>query len=210
MKKAFTTAIVLSAAALFTQSAAQASPVTVNNHSFELNSTPPGTTATSVPIGWTAFNEGGPSDIGSQNAGGADFTVNNPLAAPANGNQFCYINMFSAGIPGGIYQDVGPLQPNTAYTLTVAIGSRADRTNSPGIISLINGTDNAGTVLASGGGLPVAQNFWQDYTVTFTTGASVNGDLTIVLSVAGSEAIQADFDNVRLTATPVVSKAPAR
>ncbi len=203
MRRAFTTAIVLSIAALFTQSAAQASPVTVNNHSFELNSTPPGSTATIVPIDWTAFNEGGPADIGSQNAGGADYAVNNPLAVPADENQFCYINMFNAGILGGIYQDVGALQPNTTYTLTVAIGSRVDRTNSPGIISLINGTDNTGTVLASGGGLPVTQNLWEDYTVTFTTGEPVSGNLTIALSVAGSEAIQADFDNVRLAATPV-------
>jgi hypothetical protein len=59
--------------------------------------------------------------------------------------------MLNPGVEGGIYQNTGPLQPNTVYTLTVAIGSRADRTNSPGIISLINGNDNSGTVLARGG-----------------------------------------------------------
>src|ERR1035441_8172742 len=93
--------------------------------------------------------------------------------------------MFNPSVTGGIYQDVGALQPNTPYTLTVAIGSRADRINSPGIISLINGTDNTGTVLASGGGLPATQNTWQDYSVSFTTGPSVSGDLTIALSVLG-------------------------
>ena len=113
--------------------------------------------------------------------------------------------MFDPNVTGGIYQDVGPLQTNTPYTLTVAIGSRHDRVNSPGIISLINGADDTGAVLASGGGLPAAQNTWQDYTVTFTTGPSVSGDLTVELSVLGNgTTIQADFDNVRLTTTPVV------
>jgi hypothetical protein len=85
--------------------------------------------------------------------------------------------------------------------LTVAIGSRADRINSPGIISLVNGTDNTGTILAAGGGLPATQNTWQDYTITFTNGALASGDLTVVLSVLGAGTIQADFDKVRLAAT---------
>src|SRR5450756_665555 len=142
-------------------------------------------------------------------AGGVDYIVNTPLAAPAAGNQYCYINMFSPGVTGGIYQDVGALSANTVYTLTVAIGSRHDRNNSPGIISLVNGVNNAGTLLASGGGLSATQNTWQDYSVTFTNGASANGDLTIVLSVIGNgTTIQADFDNVRLTKTSLVLTAP--
>ncbi len=179
--------------------------VTVSNFSFELNAaTGPGAVAGTVPSGWMAFNEAGSTDIGSQWAGDADYITNNPLAAPAAGNQYCYINMFNSSVTGGIYQDVGALQPNTTYALTVAIGSRADRINSPGIISLINGSSNIGTILATTNGLPATQGGWQDYTVTFTTGASVSGDLAIVLSVLGNETtIQADFDNVRLTATPV-------
>jgi hypothetical protein len=81
--------------------------------------------------------------------------------------------------------------------------------NSPGIISLVNGANNNGMVLASGGGLPADQNSWQDYSVRFATGSSVSGDLTIALSVLGNgTTIQADFDNVRLTATPFVPMAP--
>ncbi|HSY20301.1 MAG TPA: alpha-L-rhamnosidase C-terminal domain-containing protein [Candidatus Acidoferrales bacterium] len=180
--------------------------VAVTNSSFELNPTSPGTTATIVPAGWTAFNEGGPTDIGSQNAGGSDYAVHTPLAGPAAGNQYCYINMFNQGITGGIYQDAGTLQPNTTYVLTAAIGSRKDRINSPGIISLINGTNNTGLVLASGGGLPAAQDTWQDYAVTYATGASVHGDITIELSVPGNgTTIQADFDNVRLTKATAVA-----
>jgi alpha-L-rhamnosidase len=184
---------------------APGTPITVSNFSFELSgATGAGELEEAVPTGWTAFNERASSDIGSQWAGGVDYTANTPLAAPAAGNQFCYINMFNPSVTGGIYQDVGPLQPNTTYTLTVAIGSRRDRMNSPGIISLVNGADNTGAVLASGGGLPATQNTWQDYTVTFTTSASVSGDLTIVLSVLGNgTTLQADFDNVRLTETPI-------
>ena len=179
-------------------------PVPVNNSSFEFDVAPQGGVVTTVPTGWTAFNEGGASDIGSEDAGGMDYTMNHPLAAPADGNQFCYINMFDSGVTGGIFQDTGALQPNTIYTLTVAIGSRADRINSAGVISLVNGRDNTGAVLVTGDGLPSAQNTWQDYTVSFATGSQVSGDLTVVLSVPGNgSTIQADFDNVRLTATPV-------
>ena len=179
---------------------ASASPIPVNNFSFEQNAASgAGQVVTTVPTGWTAFNEAGAMDIGSQWAGGVDYTVFSPLAAPAAGNQYCYINMFNPAVTGGIYQDVGPLQTNAVYTLTVAIGSRADRINSPGIISLVNGTDNTGTVLATGGGLPATQNTWQDYTISFTNGATASGDVTIVLSVLGNgTTIQADFDNVQL------------
>jgi len=181
-------------------------PATVSNFSFEQNvASGAGALLSSVPSGWTPFNEAGGTDIGSQWAGGVDYTVYSPLAGPAAGNQYGYVNMFNPSVTGGIFQDVGALQPNTAYGLTVAIGSRADRVNSPGIISLINGTDNTGAVLASGGGLPALQNTWQDYSVAFVTGASVSGDLVVRLSVLGnSTTIQADFDNVRLSEVPLV------
>jgi hypothetical protein len=175
----------------------------INNSSFEYDVTSPGTTVPAVPAGWIPFNQGVAGAIGSQNAGGVDYTVNNPLASPAAGNQYGYVNIYSGNPTGGIFQDVGPLQLNTIYTLTAAIGSRKDRVNSPGIISLLKGTNNTGTVLASGGGLPSAQNTWQNYGVTFTTGASVNGDLTIMLSAIGTGTIQADFDNVRLSSVPL-------
>ena len=181
-------------------------PTPVSNFSFEFDAAAPGTDTGVVPAGWTAFNQGSPGDIGSQNAGSGDYNVNTPLATPADGNQYCYINMLNPGVEGGIYQNTGPLQPNTVYTLTVAIGSRADRTNSPGIISLINGNDNSGTVLARGGGLPATRNNWQDNSISFTTGASATGSLTIVLSALGNATtIQADFDNVRLTKSPLVA-----
>ncbi len=117
--------------------------------------------------------------------------------------------MFNPSVTGGVYQDAGPLQPNEVYTLTVAIGSRYDRVNSPGMISLLNGANNSGKALASGGGLPATRNTWQDYAVIYVTGPAVSGDLTVELSVVGTgTTIQADFDNVRLTKAAVVATPP--
>lgn len=195
----------LAVAVMGTVSSASALSINVVNFSFEDDVAPVGGVVQSVPTGWTAYNRVGGSDIGSQNPNGSQFSVNNPLAFPAEGNQFMYVNTF-ADNPGGIsgvYQTVGSLEPNTLYTLTVAIGSRADRINTPGTISLVNGNDHTGTVLATGGGLPALQNTWEDYTISFATGASVSGNLTIVLSSVAAGTIQADFDNVRLEAVAV-------
>jgi len=127
---------------------------------------------------------GGPALMSAQSLRAPVNTrLSNPLATPADGSQYLFVNMFDPSVTGGVYQDMGPMIPNHTYTLTVAIGSRKDRINSPGIISLVNGTDNTGTVLATGGGLPATQDTWQDYTVTYTTGPTVSGDLTICLSV---------------------------
>lgn len=194
------------AAALLTGSASALS-INVVNYSFELdNAGGAGGVVKSVPTGWTQYNRVGGDDIGSQNPNNSQFPINNPLSAPAQGNQFLYINTFpdNAGGISGIYQSVGDLQPNTIYTLTVAIGSRSDRINTAGTISLLNGLNpTTGTILATGGGLPATQGTWQDYTISFTTGDSVAGALTIVLSTVAAGTIQADFDNVRLDAVAV-------
>jgi len=56
--------------------------------------------------------------------------------------------------------------------------------------------------LATTIGIPATTGIWQDYSVTFITGSSVSGDLTVALSVAGAPTYQAQFDNVRLTKAP--------
>jgi len=150
-------------------------------------------------IGTNTAVGGSGGDIGSEVPTTAEYSVNNPMGAPANGNQFLFVNMFNSAVTGGVYQVMGPMIPNHTYNLVVAIGSRADRINSPGIISLVNGDDNTGTVLATTNGLPATQDTWQDYSVQYTTGPTVSGNLTVCLSVAGDPTlIQANFDNVRL------------
>jgi hypothetical protein len=196
--------LALSLTAVGALATAQASPVTVNNYSFEAVT---GNNLSSVS-GWGGFGYNDPSDIGA-----AVGSANGFSAAPDGLNEL-YVNCWQGQTSAGIFQDVGLLQANTTYTLTVAIGLRGDLVNGssdiwlPGVISLLNGTDNTGTVLATGGGRPATADTWQDYTVTFSTGALVSGDLTIMLSDAyagftNPNLGQADFDNVRLDATPV-------
>jgi len=169
------------------------------NLSFEYDLTSNASSTPWSPAAWTRFNgEAGNPDIGTGHPGDAEYLPNNPLTATADGNQYLYVNSFNGQGLKGVYQDMGALKTNSIYTLTVAIGSRLDRINSPGIIKLIQGVNEGGTVLATGGGLPSTQGTWQDYTVTFTTGPTVSGDLTVVLATQGAGTIQADFDNVRL------------
>lgn len=184
---------------------ARAISINVTNFSFEMPVLSTGNLQVGTPTGWTSFQTdgGGVFDVGVTHPGAAEYTVNTPFAAPAEGNNYLWLNRFNGSGTAGIFQDIGAIQPNTLYTLTVAIGGRADRINSPGIISLWNGADQNGTLLGASGGLP-AQNSWQDFTVTFTTGALVSGNLTIGLSVLNAPSIQADFDNVRLTAVSAV------
>ena len=189
--------------------------VTVNNYGFQNQVLSPGETyppgGGTAPIGWTGFNvgSGGSYDYGITYASGSGNDFTDPLTAPASGNNYLWVNRFNGNGSqvAGVYQDVGTLLPNTTYTLTVAIGQRAgtgpDGSWSPGIISLVNGANNAGTVLATSGGLPATPNTWQNYTASFTAGASASGDLTVVLSVLDAPSIQADFSNVELTETPL-------
>jgi hypothetical protein len=185
--------------------------VTVQNYDFQNTTLNPGQTIVYTPngpAGWNGFNigSGGNYDIGLSYASGGDFT--DPLTTPAFGNNYLWVNRFNGNGTqvAGVYQDVGSLKANTTYALTVAIGQRAstgpDGSWSPGIISLVNGTSDVGTVLVTGGGLPATANSWQDYTASFTTGASVSGDLTVVLSVLDAPSIQGDFSNVQLTQVP--------
>ena len=172
--------------------------VTVNNFSFENGSTVAFGNG-SIPVQWTSFN----GDWAGVSSGASQFS---PAIVP-DGTQYYAVNTGPGHSgPSGIYQDVGALQPNTTYTLTVAIG-RGDNNGvvggngswSPGIISLLNGTDDSGTVLATTTGYPTTPGTWQDYTATFTTGSSVSGDLVIELGVPPAATYQSLFDNVRLT-----------
>ena len=126
-------------------------------------------------------------------------TTGSPGTLPGTGDgvQLAYIN--ASG--NSIYQDVGLLQPLTIYTLTIAAGTRTDfGAGSSGSISLVNGTSDTGTVLSSLAITPPALTF-TDFTTTFTTGAGVVGDLTIVLKTTSSGNSEVNFDNVRLDAT---------
>jgi hypothetical protein len=194
MKTTWYRLIVAASLAVIAQTAS-ATDVTINNFSFESGTsvyTGPGGAGT-IPNSWT----------NTTGANAVDWCAVEPAStsgytAAADGVNMWAINEGPGSPTGGIYQDIGALLPNTTYTLTVAIG-HINWGNSPGIISLINGTNNAGTLLSSTTGFPATTSTWQDYTATYTTGGSVSGDLSIYLSVAGANTYQANFDNVRLT-----------
>jgi hypothetical protein len=121
-----------------------------------------------------------------------------------------YVNNDGTGAAtDGIYQNVGVLLADTTYTLTVAVGSRLDWSPGPngqGTLSLLNGTDQTGAVLASTTSSVASQTgTFTDYSATFTTSGSVSGDLIVDLSVVGTPGTftQGDFDNVELTASTV-------
>lgn len=91
------------------------------------------------------------------------------------------------------------LAANTTYTLSVDVGHRLDGFVTDYSIALAAGGVVQNSFGGSNGAIPIGT--FADETVTFTTGATVApGDLTIVLTSDGS---QADFDNVRLTASTV-------
>ena len=191
-----------------------ATPIVVGNFSFESLALADGDftsarlgdfqiNAILIPFYSVSLNVGfALSDAGVFNptaAHGYPGTTGSPGTLPGTGDgaQFAFINSGAA-----IYQDVGLLQPSTVYTLTIASGNRTTNDgSSSGSISLVNGTSDTGTVLSSLAITPPTGTF-ADFTTTFTTGASVVGDLTIVLNSTSSATAQINFDNVRLDATP--------
>jgi hypothetical protein len=183
--------------------------VTVNNYSFENGGTSHYGNG-ELPTGWSAFNDG-PNWAGLGTSGSG-------LNAPDGNTYFAINTVPSSSGPSGVYQNVGALLPNTTYTLTVAIGRSTNNgvppNNagdwSPGIISLLNGTDSTGALLATTTGYPGVMGTWQDYTATFSTGPAPSGDLVITLSDAPADTYQATFDDVRLTQVASLAPLPVR
>jgi hypothetical protein len=150
-------------------------------------------------------------DSGVQANTNAQMTANSPDGTPQDG----WVN----GGDDYLYQDVGALLPNTTYTLTVACGSPGGTAyggvgsgnNQPmEIIELLNGnnvltgtTNNiaaSGTVLAVSPTITPPDGTFADNTITYATGATVSGDLTVLLENTSSGAHeQAMFDDVRIT-----------
>jgi hypothetical protein len=92
------------------------------------------------------------------------------------------------------------LLANTLYTLSVDVGRRLDGVNVTNYtISLFAGSTLLNSLTASNGLIPLGT--FMDVSFNYMSGVTLPaGNLAIMLSSAGS---QTDFDNVRLTATPV-------
>ena len=196
-------------------SGAQGAAVTITNFSFEnpveANDDNSTFLDNQTAYGFTAVTPAGANfcDIGIENPNeGYSGAAGAGTPTGANGTNVLFINDDNVGNKAYIYQNVGMLLANTTYTFTVAIGARTDRINEPGYLTLINTaagvTTDAGTTLSTTSGISSVPGSFQDFSTTYTTGATVSGNLTIELYTIENGDIQASFDNLRLTATSAV------
>jgi hypothetical protein len=218
----------LLAAAAVAGLSAKALAVAVTNPSFESPVTGSFTDDSQTSIshsanwGWSYFfaDTTDDHDAGVQTDGNAGVASPSPDGTAQNG----WVN----GNGNYLYQDVGALQPNTTYILMVDVaapgsgnyagfnpagGGSAANAETDVLELLNNATDPQptigsiaviGTMLNSLSVTPTAGLWTPNNTVTYTTGASVSGDLTIMLEQTSAGAHeQGIFDNVRLTATAV-------
>ena len=193
---------------------ARAGTLTVVNPGFE----------TGDLTGWSSIYSGGygsGSSVVNNTTNQSAQYPNFPPTLPgtASGTYYASVCGYNGNPAQILYQDVsangkgnGTLQPNTTYTLTMAIGEGDYSSPNNGFIELINGTaPTSGTVLATANVSTLGYGYYadnfKDLTVTFTTGSSVSGDLTVAVGTTyGYPNSTAMFvDNVRLTAVTTTS-----
>jgi len=196
--------------------AANASPITVPNASFETPTSPTQTsTNPNVATGWV-FNVKGGSAYGT-----AAITSNFTSAGASAGNEYAFINNDWPDVTDTITSaaSLGTIAPLTTYTLTIALGNRKTSDTSlygsPGNISfslLANGVAFATKTVNNGS---VSNGTFADFTLTYTTPSTsplIRENLKIQLAALPEEgsAYQPSFDNVTLDATalPVVQSVP--
>ena len=204
-------AIFLCVAAAFSVSA-QATPITVQNFSFEQpdlghdTSTTERFVSSSVP-GWSSTGSAGTgfgvADPSDRNYSGANGPV---LPGTADGAQYAFLNLPSGFGNTLTYagSSLGNFISGVTYSLTVALGGRRDGGAPPdhyGITLLANGLAVGVSAAAAG----IADNFF-DLTYSFTATDAQNGmAIGIALSATntGPRFEQANFDNVRLSDSSV-------
>jgi hypothetical protein len=199
---------------------ANAASVAINNHSFETPLVANDGTFVVAPgasgadfngWGWVKTTGGGFQDYGIENQGSGAYTGADGTGTPAgaDGINNVFLNQSIDGGVANIFQDVGLLQADTTYTLTLAIGQRLDRVNGSVTFGLINAAAGnldpwaTGLTLATTTGVSSAAGSFQDFTVTFTTGSSVSDNLFIGAQYVGDGTIQGSIDNFRLDAALV-------
>jgi len=197
---------------LLGRSNAAAASIVVPNFSFEAPDAADGQNASPGPTGWLTVNAGGFDPIDSKYPGTTGDNANT-LGVLPHGGQAGFV--FANGTMGGSLTTAASLLTianNTTYTLTAAVGQEAltgagGRAGFSAGIELLAG----GVTIPAGSrfGITVVPGTFQDFSVSFTTGANdplAGQALTVRLSQAGAAANQfpaPSFDNVRLDATVV-------
>lgn len=204
-------ALFLCAAAAFC-TATQATPIAVQNFSFEQpdlghdTATVERFVTSNVP-GWSSTGSGGTgfgvADPSGSNYSGAGGPV---LPGTADGAQYAFLNLPSAFSNTLTYAgfSLGNFISGATYSLTVALGGRGDSGSPPdlyGITLLADGVAVGISAAAAG----MVDTFF-DLTYTFTASDAQNGmaiGIAMTASNTGAHFEQANFDNVRLAATSV-------
>jgi hypothetical protein len=191
--------------------AADAAPISVPNHSFELPPLSDGGFDLAVPE-WTQLDFGGV--FNSENLQFAGSTGGN-LPAPAHGPQLAFLGY------GSVYgafnlTTAAPLTSilaNSTYTLTVALGSRLDLPANPTDVALLQFLAND-VVLAEGGLIlntdasTIPPGTFADFTTSLITGPSgplIGQDLKVRIAYQGDRQLM--IDNVRMDVVPEPSTA---
>ncbi len=189
--------------------AADATPITIPNYSFE---TPSSQVATSTNFnilpGWV-FNVKGGSQFGT-----ATISLNYANPGTSTGRFYATINNDWPNVTDTITSaaSLGTITPLTEYTLTVAIGNENKSDSSlygaPGNVAfslLANGVVFATETVPNG---TVPNGSFEDFTLSYSTPASasiIGDDLTLQLATLPEQgtAYQPAFDNIRLDATQI-------
>jgi|GEM_PF-866175 len=189
----------LAAAAAITAFAgiASATPITITNSSFESVTLTNGQSG-GIP-GWSVAG----GSIASFNPTDDNFlnTTDDSLGLPGPASGTNYLTMDMTTLVSFAWVNVGNLQSNTTYTLTVAYGHSLTGAGGNGFFGLVNGSTPVGKLLAATLVDTTAMDAgtFNEASVVFATGQQASGVLTILLEgVSGSDFI---FDNVRLDAT---------
>jgi hypothetical protein len=187
-----------------------AGPVTIPDFSFENEAVGPGGNTAPPNVG-TNWADAGDTYI--QDITNTLFTATGAgdLPPTADGTNYAVVNGGNA--VGELWQDIGPLQPNTTYTLTIAVGESLAAITGEGFIGFAN--NPAGSLSAAPfypilASTPVSTvsftpGTFVDSTLVFTTGYEVSGDLTILMETTNGLGAQLLFDNVRLSTAPATS-----
>lgn len=197
--------------ALVAAGPAQALDVVVPNFNFEANARPDGVLASGVLDGWqvtgnwVSFGTYNPNQsyYGTPLIADTAFPSNGSgVIGTMNGPNLAYI--FGPTVAGAFITAAtshGVVAGET-YVLTVAIGQRFgppnQQTYSPVTLSLLDGDSTLSSTVITA---PPAAGTFGDASLIYTAQAGDSGNLRIRLGIASGQ--YADFDNVRLTVSPV-------
>ena len=167
--------------------------VEVTNGGFELPSVSAGGFSASF-TGWVSTGGGGVAAMADKFGG----TAGGPLPSPADGRQFAYI----AG-SYSLYQQVGVIEANRIYRMTVALGRRSDKDSDIAQLALCAGAWNGTEVAMIQGTANAIPGTFREIAFGFDTfgdlAAHAGEALYVRLTHIGAN--QGIYDNVRVTET---------